>query len=187
MNIKKTSRLLYYFFSSALIFIPIASALLWYFIDSTFIKQLISDGIILQPVQTPQNLFNLATVNWDVITKSIAFIGFMTGLLPILLSFYFLVRVFNNYQHDEIFTVRNAHYFKKIGFLFFLDAFITKPLSNMLMILAITMRNAPGHRSISLSFGTTNAEAILCGIVVIIVSCVMLQASRMHEEQQLTV
>jgi hypothetical protein len=187
MNIKKTSRLLYYFFSSALIIIPIASALLWYFIDTLFIKQLVSDGIILQPVQTPETLVNLSTVHWDVITKSIAFIAFMIGLLPILLSFYFLARVFNNYQHDEIFTVRNAHYFKKIGFLFFLDAFITKPLSTMLMIVAITLRNAPGHRYISLSFGTTNAQAILCGIVVIIVSCVMLQASRLHEEQQLTV
>ena len=78
----------------------------------------------------------------------------------------------------------NARYYRLIGWMFILDGVITKSFSDSLMTIAVTLNAAPGHRYITFGFGSPNLEAIFCGAVVIVVSWVMLEAAKLHEEQK---
>jgi hypothetical protein len=108
-------------------------------------------------------------------------------LLPFLLSLLVLKSIFKNYQQGEIFSTANALHYKKLGWLFFLDALLIKSLSNTLLVLAVTLTNPPGHRWITISYGTPNLKALFCGMLVIIISWVMLEASKLHDDQQFTI
>ncbi len=86
-----------------------------------------------------------------------------------------------------IFSTTNAILYKKLGWLFFWDALLIHSLSHTLMVLAVTLTNPPGHRWISVQFGTPNLEALFCGVLLIVISWVMHEASKLHDEQKFTI
>jgi hypothetical protein len=89
-----------------------------------------------------------------------------------------------NYQKGDVFSGINARYFRQIGWMFIFYGLVSKTLHDSLMTLATTLNNAPGERQISLGFGSPNLEALFCGAVVIVISWVMLEASKLHDEQK---
>ncbi|MDB6096086.1 MAG: hypothetical protein JWM09_364 [Francisellaceae bacterium] len=109
------------------------------------------------------------------------------GNLPLFLGFYFLKLIFINYQKGKVFNINNAIYYKYLGYLFFLEAFITKPLSEGLFILAATFNNPTGHRFFQIAFGSVNLGNIFIGALVIIISWIMAEASKMDDEQKLII
>lgn len=160
---------------------------LWHFIDNHTIQSLINTGFLQPPVSTPEGYVNLSHVQWTFFTKIMGLISQSIGLLPLFLSLFILKSIFQNYQNGEIFNASNARHYKKLGWLFFLDALIAQPLSGLMMVAAVTFSNPPGHRYLSLSFGTLNLEALFCGMLVIVISWVMLEASKLSEEQKFTI
>lgn len=144
-------------------------------------------NLFQQFVRTPEGFINLNTIQWTAMTKAIRALGDVIGILPFFLSLFSLRRIFNNYYQNQIFNTDNTRQYRYLGSLFFLDALIAKPMSNMLLVLATTLSNAPGHRYISVSFGTPNLKALFCGVLLIFISWVMLRASKLEEEQTLTI
>lgn len=47
--------------------------------------------------------------------------------------------------------------------------------------------NPPGHRYLSISFGTPNLSSLFYGVLVIVVSWVMREASELHDEHTFTI
>ena len=95
--------------------------------------------------------------------------------------------IFSNYKIGEIFNLDNAKYYNFLGWMFFIHAVIAKPISEGLMVLAVTLANPVGERYISISFGTPNLASIFYGIIVLVVSWVMLEAAKIKEEQSLII
>lgn len=173
-------------FNVLLVVLPL-SALIWFFIDTPFIKDLLSQDLLLKPISTPEGHVNMAYITWTSTSKTIAFMSDIVGLLPLFLSLFSLKLIFKNYRRGEIFTSHNAKSYGKLGFLLFLDALITKPVSDSLMIIGVTFANPPGHRYLTLGFGTLNIQVLFCGIIVMVVSWIMLEASKLQDDQKYTV
>jgi hypothetical protein len=186
-RIQKVSSYLLVIFNILLIALPLFDLSLWLFIEYAPIKEAISEGLFFDPVRTPEGVINLSLIKWNPLSKFIGLMASLLGMLPIFLGLYVLKPVFRNYRKGEIFNVYNARHYKYLGWLFFLDAVISQPLSDMLMVLAVTLTNPPGHRYITIGFGTPNIAALFCGVLVIVISWVMVEGYKLQEEQKLIV
>lgn len=191
-RIQKISSYLLIVFNVLIITLPFSAVITWLFIETEFVKNIISNSFLFKQIQTPEGFVNLSQIKWTLTSKTIGFSASALGLLPIFLSLFSLKSIFQNYQKGKIFTITNAQHYRRLGIFFFLDALLATSIADMLMVLAATLSNPPGHRYISISFGTPNIEALfcgilVCGILVIVISWVMLEASKLHEEQQLTI
>lgn len=130
---------------------------------------------------------NLSDIVWTTPLKLLGFASQIIGILPFLISLIVLKSIFKNYQQGDIFTSNNAQNFKKLGWLAFIDAFFIKSLSSSLLILAATLTNPPGHRYLTAGFGIPNLTALFLGALLIIISWVMLEASKLQSEQKLII
>lgn len=120
-------------------------------------------------------------------SKIIGFIASLISLIPVYISLFALKSIFNNYKIGAIFTNINACQYRLIGSLFFLNALLIKPLSDMLMVVSVTLLNPPGHRYITLGFGTPNLENLFYGLILMVISWIMLEATKLREDQEFTI
>lgn len=170
-----------------MIAIPSGFALVWLLMETRFINDLVLRGILLRAVDTPEGLVNLAQVQWTFWSKSIAIFGNFVGMLPFYGSLFLVNKIFSNYQTGQIFLTKNAAYYRKLGVLCFLEALITTPVAGMLMVLGVTLSNAPGHRYLSVSFGTPGIGGLLTGLVIMTISWVMYEGAKIEEDQRHTI
>lgn len=170
-----------------LITIPLLILLTWSSIDTTFMVNRIQEGVFFQPTMTPVGIMSLNDVKWTITSKLFGFMWQMLGSLTDIIALWFLYKIFKNYKDGFIFTKQNAQLYRKIGVFYFLDALILKPLSDTFLILALTWGNKPGERFLTLGFGTPSLRALFFAAVLIMISWVMIEASKIHDEQVLTV
>jgi hypothetical protein len=168
-----------------------------YLVSFTFIEWLCS-GIepfktlalkdaLFSSIQTPEGLVKVASLSLSLFARGVGFLGGLTQQLPTLVGLVLLKRLFHNYQLNQIFTSGNVRTYKYLGILLFLEALIAKPLGGTLTTFAVTWGNAPGHRYITLGFGTPNVGDLLMGMLVIVISWVMAEGLRLREEETLTI
>ena len=182
IKIQKVSRLFIQLFNLLIFILPLVLLLRWLVIDSDLFKNYSQEYII-----TPEGIIKLSNVKWSLTTKFIGFLAEILNVLPVYLSLFILKSIFSNYKNELIFVKENAIFYKYLGCLFFIYAIVSQPLYHLLMILAATISNPPGHRYISLNFGTPNLEALFCGALVLMISWVMLEANKIYDDQQYTV
>ena len=188
--IQKISSYLLMVFNVLIVVIPLFLTVQWIFISlkTADISNVINFfGMLEKTIQTPEGYVNLSTVPWIPMLKLLGFCADLIGALPFLISLFFLKRLFAHYRDGEIFTRMNALLYRKLGLLYLMDALFIKSFSQTLMILAVTMTNPPGHRYLSIAFGTPNLSSLFYGALVIIVSKVMLEASKLHDEHKFTI
>lgn len=186
-TIQKVSSYFLVIFNILLISLPLCIFLQWAFIDTKIVKELLKLGLLHNKISTPTGCTNLSSMDWNLLSMITGFTSHLLGQLPFILSLFILKSIFRSYQTGEIFTTSNAILYKYLGYLFFLDALIAKPISELLMVLTVTMSNPPGHRYISISFGIPNLEALFCGMLVIVISWVMVEASKLADIEKLTI
>jgi len=186
-KIQKISHYLLLSFNVLISLVPAVLVLQWFFISmkTTDIPDVINFfGMLEKTIQTPEGYVNLSIVTWTPTLKLLGFCADLIGTLPFLISLFFLKILFAHYKSGEVFSRRNAILYRKLGLLYLIDALLIQSLSQTLMILAVTFTNPPGHRYLSISFGTPNLSSLFYGVLVIIVSWVMLEASRLHDEHK---
>ena len=168
---------------SLIVFLP------WVFIDTSFIQDLLKEGYIMQPVLINESIgvIELWKMKWTLLNQSMAVAADMISLLPIYISLFILRKIFTNYIKGAVFTIDNAKYYKILGTLFFAYGLIAEPLSHTVKILALTIENGAGKRILALGFGTPNLGALFCGLIVILVSLVVQEASKINDENSYTV
>ena len=167
--------------------VPIFICLQWLLIDWQPIKTLVQLSMILSPVITPEGLVNLAEIELTLTAKMVALLGNLLGSAPYIFGYVLLHKLFSNYQQGKIFTSANPVIYQKLGRLTLINGILIIPLAQCVMVAAATLNNPPGHRYITLSFGTPNLEVILCGLLVIVIAWVMQEGQALQEENQLTV
>ncbi len=186
-RIKTISTYMCAFLNILLIALPIFAVAQWLLLDWAPFKKLVLNGVFFKPIETPEGLVNIGTLPLTGLTKSIGVLTSVACTVPTWLGLFFLRAAFRNYTQGQIFVFENAMSYQKLGWLFFLSALLIQPLGGLGMILVATLSNPPGHRYISLSFGTPNLESIFCGVILIIISWVMIEGHRLQSEQELTV
>lgn len=179
-KIQKISSYLLVIFNLLLIALPLFVIITWYFIDTYTIWQL-SLGILQNPFQLQDN------VSWTLLYKIIGAIGHIISLLPLFLSLFILKSIFQNYKNGEIFSTSNAIHYKRLGWLCFLNALLANPVGNGIMIMSTTLSNPPGERCLNIIFGYPSLEGLFCGAILIVISLVMVEASKLNDEQKFTV
>jgi hypothetical protein len=189
-RIQKISSHLLVVFNILIVMIPLFLIVQWIFISlkTTDVWSVINFfGMLERTIQTPEGYVSLSNISWTPLLQLLGFCADLIGDLPFFISLFFLKRLFVNYRDGEIFNERNAFLYRKLGVLYLIDALLMKSLSQTLMILAVTMTNPPGSRYLSISFGTPNLSSLFYGALVIIVSWVMCEASRLHDENKFTI
>jgi len=171
-------------FKFLIVSLPGLAMFKWLCIKAHFMKSMFIQNTLIEPYHGPEGVVYLTDVSWTPLTQFIALCSDMLALLPILVGLYALIHIFQHYKNAEIFNMANARYYRLIGWMFILDGLLTRSLSGGIMTIAVTLNNPPGHRYVTLQFGSPNLEAIFCGAVVIVVSWVMLEAAKLHEEQK---
>ncbi len=186
-SIQKLSHFLKTTFRFLSFAVPIFICLQWLLIDWQPVKALLQMGMILKPIVTPEGLVNMAEVELSTTAKMWALFGSLLGAAPYIFGYILLHRLFSNYNQGRIFINNNPVIFQKLGRLILLNGILIIPLKEGLMVAAATHTFPPGHRYITLSFGTPNLEVILCGLLVIVIAWVMQEGQALQEENQLTV
>ena len=138
-------------------------------------------------VPTPEGAVDLTQLTWTPLLKLLGFCADFVDSLAFLLSLFVLKTLFSWYAKGDIFSTQNARQYRRLGLLCVLNALLMQPLGETLLILGVTATNAPGHRYLSVSFGTPNLSSLFYGGLIILVSWVMLEASKLSEENALTI
>jgi hypothetical protein len=186
-NLEKLSRYLKKMFHSLAVSTAPYIILFWLLIEWPPVNNAIRNGLLIEPIQTPEGAINIATIQLSALTKVIGCCAQLLEALPYILGFFLLKKLFAAYEKKRIFTHENTQIYKRIGWLAFLNGIFFIPITQTLMVLTATLSNPPGHRCISLSFGTPNVESIFFGLLLVVISLVMQEAQALQEENQLTV
>lgn len=189
-KIQKISSYLLVVFNILIVMIPLFLSVQWIFVSlkTTDVPDVINFfGMLEKTIHTPEGYVNLSNISWTPLLKLLGFCAELIAVSPFLVSLFFLKKLFVHYRNGEIFTKRNAILYRKLGLLYLIDALFIKSLSETLIVLAVTLTNPPGHRYLSISFGTPNLSSLFYGVLIIIVSWIMSEANKLHDEHKFTI
>ena len=204
-KIQKTSRILLITFYILFFLILVQAILQWFWSDQEWMRSYLKHGLgFFSPIftssvpvdngahffaskTTPLTYVDIGVHIFTFKEKCIGFIGTIIGLSPLLIALGVLIKVFKNYAIGNIFSLQNAKYYEKLGYLFFYDSLLAKPLYQALLTIAATLSNPPGQREIAFSFTMINLWSIFCGIIVIVIARVMYYGNKLQEEQRLVI
>jgi hypothetical protein len=185
-RIQKISNNLLIVFNALLVIVPFFAVTPWLFSNFGFVKYLQATGFLQMHINTPEGSVYLPMLHGNWVSTLVGLTGAILGTLPLFLSLFVLKRLFRHYQQGEIFSVRNAKQYKYLGWLFFWDALLAQPVGEGLKVVAATLPH-PGHTYLTLNLGGPSVQAVFCGIIMIVISWVMLEASKLHDEQKLII
>lgn len=188
--IQKTSVYFIALFSILIVLAPLVCMLQWIFIDikaSDVSSAINFFGVLEREIKTPEGYVNLSQSAWTPLLQCLGWVADIVGILPFWVSLFLLKKLFSHYKKGEVFSVSNARIIRKLGIWYVMDALFIHTLSQTLLILVVTWTNPPGHRYLSISFGSPNLSSLFYGTLVIVISWVMLEAAKMFDENKFTV
>jgi hypothetical protein len=116
-------------------------------------------------------------------------LGCLVSTIPFLVEMfviYFLIKLFKLYEQGEIFSIQHVKYIRNIGYALLIGQLI-QPFYQFAMGLVLTLNNPPHHRYATITLDQTNIGILLTALLVILISWIMAEGCKLHEEQQLTV
>lgn len=154
--------------------LPVISGLFW-----TFFNQLYKLGPLPPlPVHVDHYLPGLTR-----------FLAFLADLIPLGVIMYGLRKLeslFLLYENGLIFTEANVQCFRSLGRT--LIVWVAGDMvRNSLLSMVLTLDKPPGQRLITVGLGSADFTAVFVGIVVLIISWVMDEGRKIHEDQALIV
>ena len=191
-RIQRVSTYLIWVFNIILVLIPISSLFMWLGLDDpsvqSFLKPLMDHNIFnYSDIKTPLGPVNLSAVHLTPLARAIGLLGDMVALTPLMLGIVWVKHLFQNYRQENIFSLENALLYKRLAWLFILNAILATPLSEGIQVLAVTFSNPPGQRYIAIGFGTPNLGLVLYGIVALVISWIMIEAHKLQADKDLTI
>jgi hypothetical protein len=179
-NIKNVSRLFKLLFQIIFITLPIAHLIAWIYAPEPLFLPL---KIVIRTIS--ENIPILHTLSFN--TK---LLGFLVSAVPLIAAecmLYFLIKLFALYQHNEIFSLKNVQYLKKIGYTLLIMQGLKPIFEGFLLSMILTWHNPPGHRIASITIEGLDIALLFTAFLVILISWIMAEGCRLREEQQLTI
>ncbi len=172
-RIRRVSGTFRVLFSVLVYFIPIATLVYWMsfnYLPEGFTAEL--------PVVVSQAL-PLKTL----------FLAFLVSLIPVSVAVFGAINLkelFKLYEKEIVFSEQNISCFRRLGY-----TLISWVFANLIFVVLIsavlTFSNLPGERAIVAQIGVSDFGTLIIGAVVLIVSWVMKEASKLENEQAHTV
>ncbi|MBL4942457.1 MAG: DUF2975 domain-containing protein [Colwellia sp.] len=135
--------------------------------------------------QTSHNWLNISQALEAENFNSLAILGSME-LLPYLLIYFFLFKLFKFYQQGQIFTVANIACFKNIGktLLAWIGFSIFYPV---LVTLFIRLSGLSDSLAIYISFGSREFFYLVSGLIIYVMAWIMTMAIELKQEQEFVI
>jgi len=115
--------------------------------------------------------------------------AFFVSLIPTSVAIYGLInlnRLFRLYEQAIVFSEQNVLYFRRIGYTLIYWV-VANQLFTVLISLTLTFNNPPGERMLVAQLAISDIGSLIIGGVVVLVSWVMNEATKMEHEQAYTV
>jgi len=116
-------------------------------------------------------------------------IGCLVSSIPMIIEMtilFFLIKLFKLYEKREIFSLRNVKTIRNIGYAL-LIAQLIDPIYQFVMGFVLTIHNPPHYHYAKITLDQTNIGVLLTALLVILISWIMAEGSKLREEQQLTI
>lgn len=181
-KIKSVSWYFRIIFQLLFVFLPVMLAVAWF----TSPDSMVMFGGAVNMSFIPRSYAGLVL---HELTNQDRVLGFLCGMIPVLVELYILyalIKLFKLYEKGEIFTLNNVKYIRQIGIGLLLTQIIS-PIYEALMGVILTWNNPPGFRFLKVTLNQTNIGIIFAAIIVILISWIMREGCKLHEEQQLTI
>jgi hypothetical protein len=131
--------------------------------------------------------------SWESLAQALSDEGFnpllilgSADLLPSLLLYLFLFKLFGLYQQGLVFTTANIQCIKNIGTVL-LAWIVLKLLYPVVVTLVLRFSGASDSLSIYMSLGSDEIRLLLIGLVIYVIAWIMNEASSLHQEQELVI
>ena len=181
-NIQRISTIFRWLFQMILIILPVLLILFWMGVTHPIPIDGIRHAISINYIPSGLKILHPLSIQTRLL-------GFTIGLIPLvvkLLILYFLIKLFRLYEQAEIFSIKNVTYIKRIGIAMLIGQ-ILNPIYQALLSVALTWQNPPGHRMIQIGLSQTNIGIVITAFLIILISWIMAEASKLREEQKYTV
>lgn len=178
-KIQLTSRLLSYFFKGLSWALPLVTGYFLLFDLEVITGQL---GFLLLVPNVP--IHN--TLPFSMLHKGLLLAIQLIPLSMTLLICQALSKLFSLYERGDLFELENIRLIKRIGLLMILGQGL-QLLYQPLMTAALTFNNPEGERLMSITMGSTNASALMTGLVILIASWIVKEANVLKTDSQLTI
>jgi len=131
--------------------------------------------------------------SWGDLADALASEGFnvllilgSAELLPSLLIYFSLFKLFGLYQQGLVFTCANIQCIKNIGTVL-LAWLALKLLYPVVVTLILRFSGASDTLALYVSFGSDELRLLLIGLVIYVIAWVMNEATSLHQEQELVI
>ena len=172
-RIKRISGKFRCLFNVAIVFIPVLTLLFWLFFN--YLPKGFTGVLLVKVTQ--------------FLPYSTLFLAFLVTLIPTSVSIYgiyTLRKLFTLYQQGIVFAEDNVNCFRKLGFTLIIWV-VANLLFTPLMSIVLTYNNLPGERSVTVGIGSSDLATLITGAIVVTISWVMSEASKLEDEQAHTV
>ncbi|ROS01270.1 DUF2975 family protein [Sinobacterium caligoides] len=180
-NLQIQSRRVRRFFQFLLIATPCCVAYFWLTVRTQ--ADIFSDSGLIQ------FSFDIANYTQLPLSMTTRMLALAVSLLMACIPFYalsVLIRLFRNYEENNIFSLQNTDYYRKLGYsLFFWVG--GSLLYGALMSVILSFNNPPGERVLSISFVGLDVLTIILGLLVLIISWVMKEGQNIADENKQTI
>lgn len=116
-------------------------------------------------------------------------LGCLVSMIPMMVEMfilYYLIKLFKLYENGDIFSLHHVRYIRNIGYALLIGQLI-EPFYQFVMGAVLTLHNPPHHRYAAITLDQTNIGILLTALLVILISWIMAEGCKLHEEQQLTI
>lgn len=187
-EIQKICNIILFICYSLVAILAMLILLQWVATDTSLAQTFFRFGIVFfSPIMTAHGPVSMINHHFSFTEKLIGFAGTTIGLLPLILALVLLIKIFKRYSMGNIFSLENVICYKYLGYLFFFDALLAKPIREILLSLVATLTEAPDHPRMIVGFGIPNLESIAYGTIIIVIARVMHVGYKIQEEQQLVI
>jgi hypothetical protein len=183
-RIKKVSLFFRLVFQIIFVTLPVLLIISWVYApdELMLLAGIIRINAIPAVYSVPQTIQHTLSVG----EKSLGCLVSVIPLMLVMFIFYSLIKLFKLYEKGEIFSIQHVRYIRNIGYTLLAGQLI-EPFYQFAMGLVLTWHNPPHHRFASITLDQTNFGILLTAFLVILISWIMAEGCKLHEEQQLTI
>lgn len=117
------------------------------------------------------------------LAQTALYAALLIGIAPALFALSQLRLLFSGYANGAVFTVAAAKHLKAVASALIVMVLI-RPVSGMLISLAISIDLPPGGRALVITFGSTEVWIGLAGAMVLVTAWIMGEAAALAEENK---
>ncbi|RTZ24702.1 DUF2975 domain-containing protein [Vibrio penaeicida] len=180
-KIQNQSRRVRILFQCLFVLTPIMVCYYWLTVETPY-DFLTSMGIIEMSFKTN----DFTSLPLSISTRVYIMIASLMLCSIIMYALTLLIRLFKNYERDEIFSLENANYYQKLGYSLFYwvgGSLIYGAATSVIL----SFNNTPGKRMLSVTFEGLDLLTLMFGFIVVIISWVMKEGHALADENRHTI